>query len=155
MDIREFRKTFRRLERKLESYLNEGTDCCGVTTMQCHTLLEIEPIQPVDLKSLANRLELDKSTVSRTVDTLVSAGLVNREPQPDNRRAVSLTLTDAGQETCNRINTDYDAYMTALVDRIPSGKVEQVFESLSLLTTALETACRECCTRNPLARCAE
>ena len=36
--------------------------------------------------------------VSRAIDTLVRAGLVDRQPDPDNRRRLALTLTDEGRQ---------------------------------------------------------
>lgn len=36
--------------------------------------------------------------VSRAIDMLVRAGLVDRQPDPDNRRRLQLRLTEAGQQ---------------------------------------------------------
>ncbi|MYS86391.1 MarR family winged helix-turn-helix transcriptional regulator [Embleya scabrispora] len=51
---------------------------------------------PCSAADLAGEIGLDRSGVSRRASRLEAAGLVRREPDPDDRRAVLLTLTDAG-----------------------------------------------------------
>jgi DNA-binding MarR family transcriptional regulator len=52
---------------------------------------------PLRLSTLAERLCLDLSTVSRQVPALERAGWLVREPDPRDRRAQLLRLTEAGQ----------------------------------------------------------
>ncbi|MFJ8741213.1 MarR family winged helix-turn-helix transcriptional regulator [Embleya sp. NPDC127516] len=51
---------------------------------------------PRSAADLAGEIGLDRSGVSRRASRLEAAGLVRREPDPDDRRAVLLALTDAG-----------------------------------------------------------
>jgi MarR family transcriptional regulator for hemolysin len=51
------------------------------------------------LSNLAEHLGLSLPTASRMIDALVSRGLVRREPIPQNRRQVQLTLTAAGSKS--------------------------------------------------------
>lgn len=46
---------------------------------------------------LARRIRVSGPTVSGIVDRLVAAGFVVREPDPADRRAYAVTLTDAGR----------------------------------------------------------
>ncbi|MYV98011.1 MarR family transcriptional regulator [Streptomyces sp. SID3343] len=54
---------------------------------------------PCSAAELAGEIGLDRSGVSRRASRLEAVGLVRREPDPGDRRAVLLTLTDAGA-TC-------------------------------------------------------
>lgn len=47
---------------------------------------------------MANYLGATKGTVSQTLITLESKGLVRRDRCPNDRRAIVLALTDAGRE---------------------------------------------------------
>ncbi len=136
-DIRAFRNTLRRLERELDTQLQAGMQCCGVSLVQCHALLELEKQGETNLKALSGALQLDKSTVSRAVDTFVKNDLVSRETDPSNRRFVVLSLTPKGKEVCGKINRFCDDYYLELFRHIPGEKHEQVLESLALFTRAL------------------
>jgi DNA-binding MarR family transcriptional regulator len=50
------------------------------------------------MSELANELKVDASAATRTVKRLVDGGYVERSPDPNDARAVVVTLTDAGVE---------------------------------------------------------
>ncbi len=115
--VRKFRETLRRFERLIEGRLRASAGCCGVSLAQCHALLEIEALGRPALNELAQSLELDKSTLSRTVEGLVRLGLVARAAHAADRRSVSLSLTEKGRQTCARINRENDALFTRVLAR--------------------------------------
>ena len=49
------------------------------------------------LNQVAARVKRGAPAVSRAVDALVRAGLIDRQPDPSNRRRLQLRLTEAGQ----------------------------------------------------------
>ena len=135
--VRELRKIVRMIEREVDRQLKTDVQCCGVSLMQCHTLLEIEEMQTANLQLLAERLTLDKSTVSRTVDGLVNLGLVDRRTDPGNRRSIILSLTPGGKKTCRGIHEICDRFYSRLLDGIPGGKTDTVIEGVTLFASAL------------------
>lgn len=147
MDIREFRHQLRRLERRLDSALQTGIDCCGVTLMQCHTLLAIKDHGPLSMGELAAHLELDKSTVSRSVDILVKEGLVDRKPNPENRRAVTLQLSKPGGIRAEQIHSLCDHYFQSALNRLSETESAAVLKGITLLADALENSMGDgsCC----------
>ncbi|HVU31529.1 MAG TPA: MarR family transcriptional regulator [Sphingomicrobium sp.] len=54
--------------------------------------------EPATLGQVAKSIARGAPAVSRSVDTLVRAGLVERTQDPDNRRRLSLRLTADGRE---------------------------------------------------------
>lgn len=52
----------------------------------------------VRVTTLAERLRIAPRSATEVADTLERAGLLRRDPDPSDRRAVLLSLTDAGQE---------------------------------------------------------
>lgn len=135
--INEFRQTLRKLERELDTQLREELTCCGVSLVQCHTVLELERQGKTNLKELSSSLDLDKSTVSRTIDQLVNEGLVNRETDKNNRRFVLLSLNEKGKDACKNINKFCNDYYLEIFKQIPEEKHEQVIESFSLFAESL------------------
>ncbi|AZP15589.1 MarR family transcriptional regulator [Streptomyces aquilus] len=59
-----------------------------------------EPLRPGEL---ANRLGVEASHVTRTVQQLQKSGHVTRLPDPDDRRAHRIELTDAGRQAVVRV----------------------------------------------------
>ncbi len=78
--IRTFRTESRRLERIIGNYLQRDTCCHGVSVAQCHTLLAVEQLGKPSLGALVALLELDKSTVSRTVENLCKGTCCSGKP---------------------------------------------------------------------------
>jgi len=52
--------------------------------------------RPLRMVQLAERLYFSKAGITKMVDRLADAGLLERRPDPEDRRAVNLALTDAG-----------------------------------------------------------
>ena len=61
-------------------------------------LAAIAAREPGTLNEVAAEVRRGAPAVSRSVDVLVRAGLVERQPDPNNRRRLALRLTDAGRE---------------------------------------------------------
>ena len=136
--VREFRRALRLIERELSHELDSETSCCGVTLSQCHLLLELEIIGEVSLSGLADATGLDKSTLSRTVESLVKEELVNRNVSPDDRRGVKIQLSESGRKKASIINGYCDQYYGALFTHIPASKHTSIIQSLAVLANAMQ-----------------
>jgi DNA-binding MarR family transcriptional regulator len=55
-----------------------------------------QPGRSLRVKQLAEEVVLSPTAMSRFVDRVEAAGCVRREPDPDDRRALQVTLTDDG-----------------------------------------------------------
>lgn len=53
--------------------------------------------EPATLKQVAAALRRGEPAVSRSVDSMVRAGLIDRAPDPDNRRRLAMRLSEAGR----------------------------------------------------------
>jgi DNA-binding MarR family transcriptional regulator len=131
--IHHFREVIRIFDREL-SYQNNASCCNGISVSQCHTLLEIEKNSEISVSELANKLSLDKSTVSRTVEGLVNISLVDRVIPKENRRLALINLTDSGKQVCSTINYSNDGYIKAVLKdftREEQKEFLRLFEKLS------------------------
>ncbi|MEW5784170.1 MAG: MarR family transcriptional regulator [Bacillota bacterium] len=117
-----------------------------MTTAQCHALMEVGKKYEISLVELADSLGLDTSTLSRTIDGMVQAGLVERRAKPDDRRYVSISLADRGKKVFGDIARTFNDYYTAVFALIPEEKHRQVLESFMLLEEAIsKSSNRQCC----------
>jgi DNA-binding MarR family transcriptional regulator len=62
----------------------------------------VQSQQPATLNQVAAKVKRGAPAVSRAIDTLVRAGLVERQADPDNRRRLALRLTDDGRQFLNQ-----------------------------------------------------
>lgn len=131
------------LQRKLGMLDDMQVSCCGVTFAQCQAAMEIGRAGTASLNDLADALGVDKSTMSRTIDNLVGAGLAVREPDPDDRRYLRIALTESGQRMYRTADEGLYAFLEQVYVRIPEPKRAQVVESLELLLKAFAES--ECC----------
>lgn len=137
------REMMRLLVRKL-GFLERGeASCCKITLSQCHTIVEIGRAGRLSLIDLADRLTLDKSTVSRSVDNLVNQGLMIRETDPEDRRFIMLRLTEQGENIYREVEQRMEGYFLEIIATIPPDKREQVIESIHYLTDAMHG--QSCC----------
>lgn len=136
-DMHKFRGDLRRLTRELIGELKTSVKCCGVTLVQCHTLLAIADTQPTRISDLASELGLDKSTSSRTIDTLVRRGMVERAIEPGNRRQASISLTPAGRAEVRRVDEFSDRYYREILSRLPEEEQHAVYQGMICLAQAL------------------
>jgi DNA-binding MarR family transcriptional regulator len=137
------RELIRVLVRNLGILEKGDASCCGVTIAQCHAIVEIGRAKKIALIDLADLLGLDKSTMSRTINNLVESGLVLRDLDTENRRYVTIQLTDNGMDVFKNTEESMGQYYTSIFSSIPEDKRGQVLESLQLLTNAVKD--NKCC----------
>lgn len=113
----DFRRHLRIIERGVAFNLKSQTVCCGVSLAQCHLILELGEKGSSSLVDLSDHLKLDVSTLSRTADALVKAGLLSREVDASNRRYIRLSLTAKGRAKCGFINKTCNTFYKRLFTR--------------------------------------
>ena len=76
-----------------------GGDTAAAKAMgQQRDLLEsVASQEPATLNQVAAKVKRGAPAISRAIDALVRAGLVERQPDPANRRRLALRLTDDGR----------------------------------------------------------
>src|ERR1700730_3737086 len=71
--------------------------------VQAKALHELEVDPPISMRELAERLKSDPSNVTGLVARLEARGLVERRPDPTDRRIKGLALTPAGARMRERL----------------------------------------------------
>jgi DNA-binding MarR family transcriptional regulator len=140
------RESIRKLERKLGVLEESELSCCNISLAQCHALVEIGRAKAISLNELAEMLNLENSTMSRTVSNLVNSGYVKRDIDATDRRYLTISLTESGRDLFNQIEASMGSYYQDIFSRIAESKRDQVIESLNLLLDAVEKS--NCCGGN-------
>jgi len=122
------------------------SNCCETTSTQCHILTELARAGSIPMGELGSRLQLEKSWVSRAVDTLVERGLLAKEPNPEDGRSWMLLLTAAGKRRVKELNASLDGHANQLLARLSAREQEDVQRALALLLDVLrEDPSATCC----------
>lgn len=113
--------------RLLRRNFDEKVRPLGVTVQQARLLLNIERNEGDQQGSYAALLEVEPITLCRIVDRMQEAGLIRREPDPDDRRARRLYLTpkarDMTRELTARVLNTTDEVGIALTPEELAGLV--------------------------------
>jgi len=134
--LEKFREILRLFDREL-FFQNVSSCCSGVTMAQCHTLLEIENNENITVTELADKLMLDKSTVSRTVESLVKSAYVDRNIPAENRRITTLNLTRAGKDTCNDIKWNNEKFLDDSLAQLTENEKKELLRLFDKITSRM------------------
>lgn len=77
-------------------------------------LARIRDLQPVRISDVADRMDYDRSTVSRHVAELVNLGCVARHPEPTDGRVVILQLTETGERAVEQVVQAWMGFLTEI-----------------------------------------
>jgi DNA-binding MarR family transcriptional regulator len=134
---KQLREIMRILERELGALQDCQITCCGVTMSQCHALVEIGRAKNISLIELSQLLNLENSTMSRTINNLVNTDLVKRDINPQDRRYLTITLTEKGEKVFRSIEEDMTIYYDKVYKTIPESMRQQTIEGLQVLLRAI------------------
>lgn len=140
-NAKQFKDAIRDFGREMEQLEKSVLLCCGVTFAQCNTIMEIGKAGSVSLNTLADIMRVDNSTMSQTISKLVSQKFVERELNPDDRRYVTIKLTEDGNRVFEKIDKGMNAYYADVYDSIPEDKRGQIIESIKIMTEILGKKC--------------
>lgn len=98
-------EAFRAAARGLRHRTQEALASWDVTPSQARALATLARTGPIRLGALSERLRIAPRSATEVVDTLVVAELVERRPDPADRRATLVALTDRGREVASAVRT--------------------------------------------------
>jgi len=103
-DAERLQASFAGIVRALGLFRPDTTPCgLPMSITEAHAISELHAQGPGTQQQLADALRLQKSTVSRLIDELARSGLVERAPNPDDRRSHLIHLTTEGSARAGRL----------------------------------------------------
>lgn len=101
-------------------------------------LTRLSAAGPLRISDLADRLGLDRSTLSRQVAAAVAAGYVSRAADESDNRAYLVSMTDEGKAAYQAVHRARTRLMVELTAQMTSSEVVRVADALPVLAGALE-----------------
>lgn len=130
---RGFLNAHAQVTRRISRDLNEA----GLPDLSWYDLLWAlykQPQRALRVNELAREVVLSPTAMSRFVDRVEREGYVKREPDPDDRRALQIVLTDAGVGLLQKMWPIYrsgiEEHFAAHMGRSPAG-LRRMFEAMA------------------------
>ena len=92
---------------------------------------------------LADRIGVEGASLVRVLDDLMSSGLVRREPDPSDRRANLLFLTEHGRDVATRMEVEIRELRQRVLGELDEADIrgaERVFSAIKAAAGALPAA---------------
>ena len=91
--------------------------------------------EPATLNDVAKSIGRGAPAVSRSVDTLVRAGLIERTPDPDNRRRLAMRLTQDGRTALQQPSES--GVLAGALERLAPSEVRAIERAVEILERAV------------------
>jgi len=110
--------------RLLRNYIDHRAKGRGTTRAQWIVLFRLRQQEGLSQVDLADVLELQPISLVRLLDRLVEHGLLERRPDPRDRRANRLFLTASGRQLVDDLDSLRDSIASDVLQDIPATAIE-------------------------------
>jgi len=128
---REFAFLLNDVARLLRTYANYRAAQFGITRAQWAVLVRVDREEGLNQSELADTLDLQPITLTRLLDKLCDSGLIERRPDPDDRRAKRLFLTPAARPLLEQLRVLGEETMADALSGLDHASIEQMIGELS------------------------
>jgi DNA-binding MarR family transcriptional regulator len=89
---------------------------------------------PASVSDLAQAMRVRPQSMAQTVGDLEADGLVERNPDPDDRRRALVSLTDAGQARIEADRAAREGWLVRALEELPDSDRETIERSVEILS---------------------
>lgn len=125
-------RTARRLRQEAAG---EGAELSPTAVSALATVERHGPLTPSELAAIER---VKRPTATRTLRGLVEAGMVDRAPDPTDRRSALLSVSAAGHERLRRLRGRKNAYLARRMRGLPPEDLETLERAAEILEGILE-----------------
>jgi DNA-binding MarR family transcriptional regulator len=108
----------------------------GLSVPQFSILMQLHHRGNCGIGDISDKFDITSAAASQLVDKLVQGGLIQRQEDPNDRRAKLLNLTDKGSELIQRGIEERYRWVEGLAERLTVEEREKITEALTILTEA-------------------
>jgi MarR family transcriptional regulator, transcriptional regulator for hemolysin len=130
---REFAFILNDVARLLRTYADHRAAQFGITRAQWVVLVRVQRSEGLNQSELAEILDLQPITLTRLLDKLCDSGLIERRPDPADRRAKRLFLTAAARPLLERLAILGEETMANTLAGVEPEGVEQMVSKLAVV----------------------
>ena len=113
----------------------------GMTLPRFDVLAQLaRAAEGMTLGDLSRRMMVTNGNVTGLVERLVADGLVVRTPRPDDRRTVSVALTEAGRQEFAQMATEHEGWVADAFGGLSEDDIGQLMQLLARLKGSVGAA---------------
>lgn len=118
------------VSRLMRRNFNRRAQSLGLTQAQWRAIAHLSRNEGISQTALAEILEIQPITLGRLIDRLQEAGLAERRPDPSDRRAVCLHLTEKAAPVVAQITAFARDVQAQALDGLPEESRDELIETL-------------------------
>lgn len=112
--------------------------CSELSAPQTHLALLVRQHEPMALKDISDALEVSPPSVSTMVDKLVEKGVLQRDPDPNDRRKVVIRIHADAREAMENLESKLQAAFLSLSERLGQEAIDQWYEAMLKIETLMD-----------------
>jgi DNA-binding MarR family transcriptional regulator len=116
-----------------------AAEATGLTPTSTAALATIERHGPLTPSELAKLERVQRPTVTRTLGCLDREGLIERTPDPTDRRSALVSVNAAGRERLRRLRGRKNAFLAKRMRDLPADDVATLERAAEILEGMLES----------------
>ena len=140
---REFAIVLKDVARMIRTYADHKASQFGVTYAQWVVLARLDRFEGLKQSELAEMLDLQPISLTRLLDRLCDAGMIERRSDPSDRRAKRLYLTPASKPIIERLGDLGEELMATALAGVEREAVEKMVAQLAIIKENLRQAIQQ------------
>ena len=126
--------------RMLKTYSDQRARQFGISRAQWAVLVRLERSEGLKQSELAEMLDLQPISLTRLLDRLAESGLIERRPDPNDRRANRLYLAPAARPLLAKLTDLGHSMMDTVLESLSDESREHLLRHLGVMRDNLRTA---------------
>lgn len=126
--------------RLLRTYADQRARQFGISRAQWTVLMRLDRFEGLKQSELAEVLDLQPISLTRLLDRLAKNGLIERRPDPNDRRANRLYLTPAARPLLKQLSGLGEDVMATVLGKLDDAARERLMRDLDAIKDNLRTA---------------
>ena len=118
-------------------YINSHMKEFGINATQLHLLFEIRHHSNINQEKIAQRCNINKGAVARSIKKLEDMGMVTRQIDENNRRQNKVSLTKKGEKTLKRASEVLNRWEDEVIKKegyIKKELLQQILKEIAIKT---------------------
>lgn len=111
--------------KRIDRILSNRLEPYGITIPQMFVLICLYEENGITLKEIGNRTLIDSSSMTVLIDKLEKDGLVKRQLNPEDRRAINVLITEKGHALAQELIPVFTQFNVYLYDLLGEGNQKE------------------------------